>query len=244
MCSSPGSWRTDDEEGPLKLPFAWEHAFGALGFGLLLVGSYLGLFVAPPEQMMGDVARILYVHVPAAWISLVCFTVSFVAALGYAFSGKRGWDHLTEASVEVGVVLCGLLIVLGAIFARPTWGVYWSWDPRLTASAIMLLTFVGVVVLRQLVEDPDRRALWCTVATILAYVNIPVTYMSVRWWGSLHQTQSEPGTMSDMYVIILRMCAFAFLFIAIWFMARRWRIAALRAAAEAPPPLPAAEVQT
>ena len=143
----------------MKLPFAWEHIAGVIGLLLLLFGNYQGLFVAPAEVMMGDVARILYVHVPAAWLSLVSFTVAFIAALGYLFNGKMSWDSAVEASCEVGVMLCTLLIILGSIFARPTWGWWWTWDPRLTASAIMLLTFIGVLMLRATVNEPSRRAL-------------------------------------------------------------------------------------
>ena len=151
---------------------------------------------------------------------------------------KGGWDWLVESCCEVGVLLNILLLILGSIFARPTWGVWWDWDPRLTSSAVMMLTFIGVLVLRSVVDDPDRRALWSSVATIIAYVNIPVTYFSVRWWRSLHQVQSSPETVSDMMVDILRLNAFAFLFITIWFLARRWRIAKSLAAADMAPPLP------
>ena len=220
--------------------FAWEHAVGALGLVLFVVGQYLGLFYAPPERMMGDVGRILYVHVPAAWLARVTFTIAFGAALGHLFTGRKGFDWATEAACETGVMLNALLLLLGSLFARPTWGVYWNWDPRLTSSAIMLLTFVGVLLLRSALRDPDRRATWTSVSTILAYVNIPVTYLSVRWWRSLHQVQSSPQTVADTMVLVLRLNAFAFLFLTIWFIARRWRIAARRAAADAPPPLEAA----
>lgn len=215
---------------------AWIH--GAIGLVLLAVGGWLGLVWAPPDAHMGDVARILYVHVPAAWMAMVAFTVSFVAAVAYLFTSRPSWDATIEASIEVGVVLNALLLVLGSLFARPTWGVWWDWDPRLTASAVMMLTFVGVLLLRGLVEDADRRALWSAVATIVAFVNIPVTYMSVRWWRSLHQVQSSPSTMSPEMVVALRVSAYAFLFLMAWFIAARWRIAMQRAEAQKPPPLP------
>lgn len=221
----------------MKLPFPWEHIAGAIGLILLVIGNYMGLFIAPSEMMMGEVSRILYVHVPAAWLSLVAFTVAFVAALGHLANGKQSWDSAVEASCEVGVLLCTLLIVLGSIFARPTWGVWWTWDPRLTASAIMLLTFIGVLMLRATVDEPVRRALWTSIATVLAYITIPITYMSVRWWRSVHQLQSSPETMSADMVLVLRINAFAFLFLMIWFIARRWRIAQHLNHVELPPEL-------
>jgi heme exporter protein C len=210
---------------------------GGLGLGLLIVGQYMGLFVAPAERMMGDVGRILYVHVPAAWLTLVTFTFGFFAAFGHMMTGRRALDWVTEATTEVGVMLNALLLILGSIFARPTWGTWWTWDPRLTSSAVMLLTFVGVMLLRSAVRDPERRATWTSVATILAYVNIPITYLSVRWWRSLHQVQSSPETVAAPMVLILRLNAFAFLFLTIWFIARRWRIAKARDLADLPMPL-------
>lgn len=222
--------------------FAWEHAVGALGFVLLAIGSYLGLFVAPPERMMGEVGRILYVHVPSAWVSMLAFTGAFVAALGHLFTGRRGFDHAVEAMVEVGVLLAALLLVTGSIFARPTWGVWWSWDPRLTASAVMMLTFVGVLLLRGAVVDVERRATWSSVATVLAYVNIPITWFSVKWWRSLHQTQSDGQSMALTMKWVMYFNTLALLLVAIAFVARRWRIAEAQALAEAPPPLPGEEL--
>lgn len=219
------------------MKIAWEHFVGLLGLVLLLWGWYLGLFDSPREAMMGEVARILYVHVPAAWLAMVTFTIAGIAAMTYVATGRRGADSLVEAACEVGVMECVLLLVLGAIFARPTWGVWWTWDPRLTSSAVMCLTFIGVLLLRVSVKDPSRRALWSSIATILAFVNIPITYMSVKWFRSMHQLQSSPTTMSDDMVFVLRLNAFAFLFLTIWFLARRWRIAEAERDAEAPPPL-------
>lgn len=218
---------------------AWEHAFGLVGLATILDGQYLGLVDAPRERMMGEVGRVLYVHVPSAWSSMVCFTVAFVGALGFLFTGRKGWDLLTEATAEVGVVLCGLLLATGSIFARPTWGTWWTWDPRLTSTAVMMVSFVGVLLLRQAVSDPERRATWTAVATILATTSMVLTYASVRLWRSIHQMQSSPETIDPLMTSILRMNGFAFLFLAVWFSARRYRIAAARAAADAAPPLPA-----
>jgi heme exporter protein C len=223
------------------LPFAWEHPLGVFGTVTLLVGNALGLYYAPAERFMGDVGRILYVHVPAAWIAMICFSLAFLFALGFLFSGKRGWDSAMEAACEVGVMQGMLLLLLGAIFARPTWGVWWSWDPRLTSSAVMMLSFVGVLLLRGVVNDPDRRATWSGIATILAGVNVPVTYMSVKWWRSIHQVQSETtkgSTIDESMRWILYFNTWAFLFLTVWFLAQRYRLAERRAEAETPEPLP------
>lgn len=217
---------------------AWEHAFGAFGLALILDGQYMGLFDAPPEAMMGEVGRVLYVHVPAAWATMVAFLVAFLAALGFLFTGRKGLDPLVEATVEVGVVLCGLLLVTGSIFARPTWGTWWTWDPRLTSSAVMMVAFVGVLLLRQAVNDPDRRATWTSVATILAATSMAVTYFSVQLWRSIHQMQSSPSTMAPEMVLILRMNAWGYLMGATWLVARRYRLAVATVALDEAPPLP------
>lgn len=212
-----------------------------LGVPLFLVAQYLGLFWVVQEAHMGEVGRILYVHVPAAWLSMALYAVAFVAALAHLWTSKPTYDWVVEAAVEVGAVQNVLLLILGSLFARPTWGVWWDWDPRLTSSAVMLMTFVGVLLLRSLVDDPERRALWSSVATVLAFVNIPVTYLSVRLWRSLHQVQSSPSTMDGDMVMVLRLSSFAFLFLSMWALHARYQIAATRGKNLIAPPL--SEVQ-
>lgn len=218
-------------------PSRAERAAYAVGLVLLVVGHGLALFWVPPERMMGEVGRILYVHVPAAWLSLVAYTISFGAALGFLFTGRRSMDHVAVSSAEAGVVLNALLLATGSLFARPTWGVWWTWDPRLTSSAVMWLTFVGVLLLRSVVHDPERRATWSAVSTVMAYVNIPVTYFSVQMWRSIHQVQSNPGTMDSDMVFVLRFNAFAVLFLLLGWLGTGRRIAASIDARESAPPL-------
>ncbi len=196
-------------------------AVGLLGLGLLLVGSYFGLFVAPAERFMGQVQRIMYVHVPSAWIAMLCYTAAFVFAVIGLWSGKARWDALTTGAIEVGAVLIALLLVQGSIWARATWGVWWDWDVRLTTSLVMLLLFAGVLALRSFVDDSDQRATWTAVATIVAFVDVPLVYFCVRWWRSLHQVQSTPETVSSTMVLPLRLNAIAVLLIAIWLIAKR-----------------------
>jgi len=219
------------------MKLAWEDPIGGVGLVLLLVGEYMGLFATPNEQMMGDVVRILYVHVPAAWVSLLAFSAAFIGAAGYLFSGRKVFDSVLEASAEVGVVLGVLLMITGALFARPTWGVYWTWDARLTSTAIMVLTFFGVLVLRSLVEDPDRRATWSAVVSIFAAINVPITYYSVDWWRSIHQMQSSAETISKPIHNVLMLNALALVLVTAWLVVKRWRLARLHALAEEPEPL-------
>ncbi|MFN7145214.1 MAG: cytochrome c biogenesis protein CcsA [Myxococcota bacterium] len=210
----------------------WEHLVGLLGVVLLLVGSAQGLFVAPPDRFMGDVARIMYVHVPTAWAALLCFTFTFFVAIGWLWRGTWRWDALQEAGIEVGVVLGCLLLAQGSIWAKPTWGVWWDWDPRLTSSAVLVLAFGAILALRSFVDDPRKRATWTAVAAIIAYVDVPIVYFSVRWWRTLHQAPSSPETVDSPMVLALRLNAFALLFLATWLVARRYRLARARNTAE------------
>ena len=217
----------------------WARLLVIAGVCCFLLGSWYGLFVAPPETYMGQVQRIMYVHVPTAWNALLAITFGFVAALVFLFRSDWKWDARLEASIEVGVLLCFLLCCQGAIWAKPTWGVWWDWDPRLTTTAVLLFAFLGILALRRFVEDPLRRAVWSSVATIIAYVDVPIVYFSVKWWNSLHQTQSSPQTLSSQFYLPLRMNAFGVLFIMTGFIMLRARIARERVEQELAPPLPA-----
>ena len=208
-----------------------------LGVLCLLTGSYLGLFVAPPEHYMGNVQRIMYVHVPTAWNALLAMTFAFGCAIASLFTSDWKWDARLEAGAEVGVLLAFLLCCQGAIWAKPTWGVWWDWDPRLTTTAVLLFAFAGILALRRFVDDPVKRATWSAVATIIAYVDVPIVYYSVRWWNSLHQQQSSPATVSSQFYLPLRLNAFGVLFLMSGFIMLRAEIASRRIATElAPPP--------
>jgi heme exporter protein C len=213
------------------------YVFMGLGVVLLLIGSYFGLFVAPAERYMGDVQRIMYVHVPSAWSGLLAITFAFVCAVMFLFKGDFKWDARMEASIESGVLLAFLLCIQGAIWAKPTWGVWWDWDPRLTTTAVLLFAFLGILALRNFVDDPVKRGVWSAVATIIAFVDVPIVYFSVRWWNSLHQLQSTPSTVSSQFYLPLRMNAFGVLFLMIGFIMLRSRIATYRLQQEltAPP---------
>lgn len=210
----------------------WESWVGALGLAMLVGAHYAGLFVAPPEAMMGDVGRILYAHVPTAWVGLLTYLVAFIAGIGALLTGKAGWDAMVEASVEVGLLLNVLLLIQGSLWAKPTWGVYWTWDPRLTTCAIMVVAFGVVLALRKQIDDPARRLTLSSVATIVAFVNVPIVYMSVKWWRTLHQNFSSPETVSSSMVTPLRIAAFGMLFLATSFVVRRWRLSLARLNAE------------
>jgi len=206
-----------------------DYALPALALGLLAVGAYVGLVLAPPEASMGDVYRIMYVHVPTAWWGMIAYTVTLVGSLVYLFKASWAADAIAEASAEVGVVFNGMLLVTGSIWGRPTWGVWWTWDPRLTTAAIMFFAFVGYLALRRFVDAPEKRATWSAVVGIIVYVDIPIVWFSVRWWNSLHQLQSSTKTIPDaMMRLALLLNALALLFFYLWFLRVRYDIARKR----------------
>ncbi len=200
--------------------------------------QYRGLFVAPPDRMMGDVYRILFVHVPAAWMALLFFFLSFMGSLGYLLRRKAAWDRFAFCTAEIGLVMNGLALVLGSLWGRPTWGVWWTWDPRLTTTALLFVMYAGYMVLRRLIGDPERRAKVAAGIGLLIFLNVPLVYLSVRWWRSMHQVQSSPGTMDPSMVVSLRLSAFAFLAVCLTLLFFRLRIAAKEAEVEGRMALP------
>jgi heme exporter protein C len=210
----------------------------AVGGALLTAGCLWGLLYAPAEIWMGDVYRIFYIHVPTAWNGLLLLTAAFVCAIMYLLKGDFTWDDRLEATMEAGVVLSALLTVQGSIWARPTWGVWWTFDPRLTTTAILVFAFAGILALRTSLKEPRRRAMVTSVATIVAAADVPLVYFSVRFWNSIHQIQSSPETVSAAFVWPLRINAIAVLILMAGLITiRAETVARLRAAGAEPPPL-------
>lgn len=164
-----------------------ERVLGVSALVALGVSAVLSLVVAPPDAVQGEVQRLMYVHVPAAWLAYLSFLVVFVASIGYLRTKRTRWDRLAEASAEIGVLFTALAIALGMLWGKPVWGTWWTWDPRLTTTAVLLLIYVGYLSLRQISDNPARRARWAAVVGIVGFVDVPIVHLSVVWWRSLHQ---------------------------------------------------------
>lgn len=206
--------------------------FGAFAILFLIGSQALGILTSPPDRDMGDLQKIMYVHVPSAWMSLLAPAIVLVFSLRYLMKGREDDDLLAASAAEVGAAFSGLTLVLGMIWGRPAWGVWWAWDARLTSMLVLFLILVGYLSLRSFVEDPQRRAQWSAAVGVLGAINVPIVYMSVKWWRTLHQMQSSPSTVDPAYVLSLRANAFAFLFMMIYFIRRRYEAARLERAAE------------
>ncbi|GMA52431.1 hypothetical protein GCM10025857_37880 [Alicyclobacillus contaminans] len=155
--------------------------------GLLgLIDLYLALIWSPPEAQMGDLVRIMYFHVASAWIALISFCVAFGAAVGYLLTRRQRCDMVLVAAIEIGLVYTALTLVTGALWAKPVWNAWWTWDPRLTTTLILWFLFIGCVLLRASMEDGRRRAVVTAVYTVVAFLDVPLIHLSVRLWRSIH----------------------------------------------------------
>jgi len=223
-----------------------------LGIGALLTlsaSAVVSLALVPPDAGQGNVQRLMYVHVPAAWLAYLSFTIVFAASALYLLTRRGHWDRLAAASAEIGVLFTALTIVLGSIWGYPTWGAWWTWDPRLTTTAIMLLIYVGYLALRRLPESPARRARWSAVLGVVGFVDIPIVHMSTVWWRSLHQpaTVLQPGapTIAPVMLAALLWALVAFTLVFGYLLALRMRVGRLetKALSSALLPVEADEVE-
>jgi heme exporter protein C len=171
---------------------------------------------------MGHLQKIMYVHVPSAWNAFLAFFVVAIASLHYLWLKRVRSDLLAASAAEVGTVFTALTLVLGSIWGKPTWGVWWTWDPRLTSTAVLLIVFVGYLALRAFADDPDRRARWSAAVGLLGALNVPIVYMSVKWWRTLHQTQSSSSTVDPAYALGLRANGIAFALVLIYLIRCRY----------------------
>lgn len=205
---------------------------GALAFLALAAAQLFGILTSPPDRDMGHLQKIMYVHVPVAWSAFLCFFIVFVESVRYLWRGGERHDLLAAAAAETGAVFTALTLVLGSIWGRPTWGVWWTWDARLTSTAVLLVIYAGYLALRAFVEEPEQRARWSASIGILGALNVPIVYMSVKWWRTLHQLQSTPHTVDPAYAWGLRLNGLAVVLVALSLVARRYRIAQVERAGE------------
>ena len=199
---------------------------GWVSIALIAVGSVLGLAVLPADALQGEVQRLLYVHVPVAWVMMLAFFVVFLMSILYLVQRRLKWDLLAVSAAELGVLAAVLTLILGTLWGRPTWGIWWAWDPRVTTTALLVPIYTGYLVVRSMTEDPDRRARWAAVIGLIAFVQVPIVYLSVFWWRSLHQPPSSPQSMWSAYglVMMLGFVAYTLAFAYLWL--RRYRLAA------------------
>lgn len=204
-----------------------ERILGVAALLSMLVGSAIGLFVVPADAAQGNVQRLMYVHVPAAWLAFLAFFLVFLMSVLYLIQRDLRWDRVAAASAEIGVVFTALTLLLGMMWGKPTWGVWWTWDARLTTTAILLAIYVGYLALRSFADDSDKRARWASIVGIIGFANVPIVYMSVTWWRTLHQPPSSPRSVAPdiLWTLLLNLAAFSLVYA--YLMVRRVRLAKL-----------------
>lgn len=208
---------------------------GGITLGSLALTALMGLVVTPADEVQADAVRLIYLHVPTAWCAMyLSFGVTTLASLLYLWPRTRArfWDLVAGASAEVGVVFIGLTLVVGSIWGRTTWGVWWTWDARLTSTALLFVLYVGYLALRRVPADAGVRARRSAIAALAAFVDVPVVHFAVTWWRTLHQeaTIGDPKRLGDPHIhgsmawtLLLGVVAFTLLYA--WLLIHRFRIA-------------------
>jgi heme exporter protein C len=192
--------------------FAWAAAV------LAAVGLYIGLTIAPTDFQQGDAYRIIFIHVPAAWMSMFLYLVmAFWSALALGFNTRLS-AMLAQAIAPTGALMTFIALWTGALWGRPTWGTYWAWDARMTSELILLFLYLGVIALRNAIDDPRRADRACAVLSIVGAINVPIIYYSVRWWNTLHQGSTINLTKAPTMAAIM-LTAMLIMTFAAWFYA-------------------------
>jgi heme exporter protein C len=176
---------------------------------ILMTAAFLSiLLLVPTEQTMGDVQRIMYVHVPVAWLGLLGMPITAATGLAYLLRRDESCDHWSRAAAELGWLACTLTLVTGSFWARVAWGTWWTWDPRLTTAFVLWLIYSGYLLVRLGVRDAHRRAQVAAVVAILGVLDVPVVVMATRWFRGMHPVAPQ---MEPMMRVILLLSAASFL---------------------------------
>jgi heme exporter protein C len=203
---------------------------------LLVAATSMVFFYAPEEAVMGQVQRVFYFHVASAWVGMLGFLVAAVAGVVYLRSGRQNWDIVGLAAVEVGMIFAFITIVSGSIWARPIWNTWWTWDPRLTTATIMELIYAAYLMLRQGIEDADRRARFGAVYAIVGALSVPLTFFSARLFRTIHPVvigTNQPGAQGGfdmtppmLQTFLFGLLTFSFIFAdLLWHRVRLGRLA-------------------
>lgn len=192
-----------------------------LTFIALLVSLYLIFIWVPTEKQMGIVQRIFYFHVPSAWVAFLAFFVVFINSILYLWKKDRRWDIAAHSSAEIGVLFCSLVLITGPIWGKPTWGTWWTWEPRLTTTVVLWFIYVAYLMLRATAGEPTRRARFSAVLGIIGFIDVPIVFMAIRWWRTIHplvfkatSTGLEP---SMLLTFLISLAAFNFLYVLLLF---------------------------
>jgi heme exporter protein C len=168
-------------------------ALNVLSVLMFVAAAYIAIFWAPTEASMGDVQRVFYFHVSVGWVAAIGFLLAVFAGIAYLRTADMKWDIVGVAGVEVGLVFAFLNIVTGSIWAKPVWNTWWTWDPRLITATISELIYIAYMMLRQGIDDPDRRARFGAIYAIIGFISVPLSFFSIRIWRTIHPVVVATG---------------------------------------------------
>lgn len=196
----------------------------------ILLSLYMVFLFAPTERTMGDVQRIFYFHVASAWAGMMAFAVVFVGSVAYLRTQKRSWDKLALSSAELGIAFITMGLITGSLWAKPTWNTWWTWDPRLTTSAILWTIYVVYLILRGAIEEPGQRARLAAIFGIIGFIDVPIVFMAVRWWRTIHPVifHGEGFDLSGRMLTTFIVCLVSFSLLYITLLIQRYRLESLR----------------
>jgi len=211
----------------------WKRAvIGAAVLFLVGAAAYASFYIAPDEKTMHVLYRIFYFHAAAAWAGMTAFFICFVANLVYVGRRDEKWDSLAVSCAEVGLAFITVVLITGPIWAKPAWGIYWTWDARLTSTFVLWLLYICYLLLRTLIEEPDRRALLSALFGIFAFIDVPIVFGAIRWWRTQHPAPVIMGgpnsgldpTMAKVFFFSV----FAMHALMVFLVAERYRLEKLR----------------
>jgi heme exporter protein C len=199
-----------------------------LTFVLMIASLYAVFIWVPNERTMGAVQRIFYFHMPAAIASFVAFFIVFVGSIAYLVTRKTRWDRLAASSAELGLVLILITLTTGPIWAKPVWGIWWTWDMRLTSSLVLALIYMAYLMLRAYVFDKEKRANLSAVVGIIGFIDVPIVYFSIRWWRTQHPQPvimggQGSGLAPEMWAVVM-LCLVMYLVFFSWLLRFRLRL--------------------
>ena len=185
----------------------------------IVFALYMALMYVPTERTMGLIQRIFYFHVASAWLAFFAFFVVFLASIIYLISKNRYWDMLAYSSARIGIIFCSIVLITGPIWARPIWGVWWTWDVRLTSTLVLWLIYIAYIMLRAYLYDPQKKAVLSAVVGIIGFLDVPFVYFSIRWWRTQHPQPVMAGGQGSglapemLMTLIISVIAFTILYI-------------------------------
>jgi heme exporter protein C len=204
---------------------------GTLGAALLIgMAGYAALYIAPEERTMHEIQRIFYFHVPSAWTAFTAFFIVFISNIAYLTRRNIQWDWVAVSAAEVGLAFCTVVLVTGPIWAKPVWGIWWTWDARLTSTFVLWLMYVSYLLLRTLLPDTEKRARISAVFGIFAFLDVPLVYFSIWLWRTQHPQPviGGGGTLDPTMRKVLLFCWLALLGVMYLMTRQRYRLEKMR----------------